>query len=107
MFRATLCSSSGGQLYEYNFWYNHSENTCEWSKITKITRIHRVCIAILYVNSDVLKTVHTQGHSIHTVPMINRKKCNISLEGITDLPLENLRKFCVTPPNKCEQPLCL
>jgi len=24
MFRATICSSSGGQLYEYNFWYNHS-----------------------------------------------------------------------------------
>jgi len=24
MFRATLCSSSGGQLYEYNFWYNHT-----------------------------------------------------------------------------------
>jgi len=24
MFRATLCSSSGGQLYEYNFWYNYS-----------------------------------------------------------------------------------
>ena len=24
MFRTTLCSSSGGQLYEYNFWYNHS-----------------------------------------------------------------------------------
>jgi hypothetical protein len=24
MFRATLCSFSGGQLYEYNFWYNHS-----------------------------------------------------------------------------------
>jgi hypothetical protein len=23
MFRATLYSSSGGQLYEYNFWYNH------------------------------------------------------------------------------------
>jgi len=23
MFRATLCSSSGGQLYEYNFWYNY------------------------------------------------------------------------------------
>jgi len=22
MFRATLCSSSGEQLYEYNFWYN-------------------------------------------------------------------------------------
>jgi len=24
MFRATMCSSSGGQLYEYNFWYNQS-----------------------------------------------------------------------------------
>jgi len=24
MFRATMCSSSGGQVYEYNFWYNHS-----------------------------------------------------------------------------------
>jgi hypothetical protein len=23
MFRATLCSSSGGHLYQYNFWYNH------------------------------------------------------------------------------------
>jgi len=24
MFRATMCSSSRGKLYEYNFWYNHS-----------------------------------------------------------------------------------
>jgi len=24
MFRGTLCSSSGGELYEYSFWYNHS-----------------------------------------------------------------------------------
>jgi hypothetical protein len=24
MFQATVCSSPGGQLYEYNFWYNHS-----------------------------------------------------------------------------------
>ena len=23
MFPATMFSSSGGQLYEYNFWYNH------------------------------------------------------------------------------------
>jgi len=23
MFRATMCSSSGGQLYEYNSWYNY------------------------------------------------------------------------------------
>jgi len=24
MFQATMCSSSGRQLYEYNFWYSHS-----------------------------------------------------------------------------------
>jgi len=24
MFQASMCSSSGGQLYEYNFRYNHS-----------------------------------------------------------------------------------
>jgi len=24
MFRAIMCSSSGGQLYWYNFWCNHS-----------------------------------------------------------------------------------
>jgi len=24
MFRATMCSSSGGKLHEYNIWYNHS-----------------------------------------------------------------------------------
>jgi len=24
MFRVTVCLFSGGQLYEYNFWYNHS-----------------------------------------------------------------------------------
>jgi hypothetical protein len=30
MFRATLCSSSGGQLYEYNFWYNHSVLVVSW-----------------------------------------------------------------------------
>jgi len=35
MFRATMCSSSGGQLYEYNFWYNHS-----------------VLVAVRYVGQD-------------------------------------------------------
>ena len=24
MFRVTMCSSSAGQFYEYNFWYNYS-----------------------------------------------------------------------------------
>ena len=55
MFRATVCSSSGGQLYEYNFWYNHSEN--EWSEITKVTRIHHVCDADMMYSSILVQTV--------------------------------------------------
>jgi len=30
MFQATMCSSSGGQLYEYNIWYNHSVLVAVW-----------------------------------------------------------------------------
>jgi len=30
MFRATMCSSSGGQLYEYDFWYNHFMLVAVW-----------------------------------------------------------------------------
>jgi len=30
MFRATMCSSSGGQLYEYSFWYNYSVLVAVW-----------------------------------------------------------------------------
>jgi hypothetical protein len=25
-----MCSSSGGQLYEHNFWYNHSLLVADW-----------------------------------------------------------------------------
>ena len=35
VFRALLCSSSGGQIMLYSIWYRHTE-TNEWSKITKI-----------------------------------------------------------------------
>jgi len=35
MFRARLCSSSGGQIVLYRIWYRHTE-TREWFKITKI-----------------------------------------------------------------------
>jgi len=30
MFQTTLCSSSEGQLYEYNIWYNHSVLVAVW-----------------------------------------------------------------------------
>jgi len=46
MFRATMCSYSGGQLYEYNFWYNYS-----------------VLVAVRYAGHD--GTLHTcipDGH---------------------------------------------
>ena len=35
MFRALLCSSSGGQIVLYKTWYRHTK-TSEWSKISKI-----------------------------------------------------------------------
>ena len=35
MFRALLCSSSGGQIVLYNVWYHHTERS-EWFNITKI-----------------------------------------------------------------------
>ena len=38
MFRALLCSSSGGQILLYSIWYCHTE-TSEWSKMTKIHSI--------------------------------------------------------------------
>jgi len=30
MFRANMCSSSGGQLYGYSFWYNQSVLVAVW-----------------------------------------------------------------------------
>ena len=42
MFRPPLCSSSGGQLYEYNFWYNHS-----------------VLVAVRYTGRDGTGYLHT------------------------------------------------
>ena len=35
-----MCSSSGGQLYEYNFWYNHS-----------------VLVAVQYAGQDILTCI--------------------------------------------------
>ena len=59
MFRATLYSSSGGQLYEYNFWYNHSvlvAKTCKEDSnkhiIEKIVRqvgyLPELCFILFY-----------------------------------------------------------
>jgi len=36
MFRATLCSSSGRQLYEYNIWYNHSVLVAIWTATNRV-----------------------------------------------------------------------
>jgi len=38
-----MCSSSGGKLYEYNFWYNHS-----------------VLVAVRYAGQDVPLVVFNQ-----------------------------------------------
>jgi hypothetical protein len=52
MFRATLCSSSGGQLYEYNFWYNHS-----------------VIVAVRYTAWPLSQSDYTRS-CIHTVVLL-------------------------------------
>jgi len=38
MFRATIYSSSGGQLYEYSFWYNHSVLVVVWYTRRSLTQ---------------------------------------------------------------------
>ena len=49
MFRALLCSSSGGQIVLYSIWYHHTE-TSEWSKITKIQlyKYEHMVVKIIY-----------------------------------------------------------
>ena len=49
MFRALLCSSSGGQIVLTNMWYHHTE-TSEWSKITKIQfyKYDHVVVKVIY-----------------------------------------------------------
>jgi len=52
VFRALLCSSSGGQIMLYSIWYRHTE-TNEWSKITKIQFYkyeHLVVIFMCYLS---------------------------------------------------------
>jgi len=52
MFRATLCSSLGGQLYEYNFWYNQP-----------------VLVAVRYAGRPLTQTDYTRS-GIHTTVLL-------------------------------------
>jgi len=45
MFRKTMCSSSGGKLNEYNFWYNHY-----------------VLVAVRYAGRDSILTCISDSH---------------------------------------------
>ena len=49
MFRALLCSSSGGQIVLYSIRYRHTE-TSEWSKITKIQfyKYQHIVVNVIY-----------------------------------------------------------
>jgi len=62
VFRATLCSSSGGQLYEYNFWYNHSvlvavRYTGRPLTLSDYTRFCINTIVLLSVSTKLLENV--------------------------------------------------
>jgi len=52
MFRATMCSSSGGKSYEYNFWYNHS-----------------VLVAVRYTGQPPTQSDYTRS-CIHTIVLL-------------------------------------
>ena len=49
MFRALLCSSSGGQIVLRSIWYRHTE-TSEWSKIAKIQfyKYEHIVVKVIY-----------------------------------------------------------
>ena len=49
MFRALLCSSSGGQTLSHSIWYRNTE-TSEWSKITKIQfyKYEQIVVKVTY-----------------------------------------------------------
>ena len=51
MFRALLCSSSGGKIVLYNIWYRHTE-TSEWSKITKIQFYKYEYIVVKFISKN-------------------------------------------------------
>jgi len=52
MFRVTMCSSSGGQMYEYNFWYNYS-----------------VSVAVRYTGRPLTHSDYTRS-CIHTIVLL-------------------------------------
>jgi len=52
MFRATMCSSSVGQLYEYNFWYNQC-----------------ALVAVRYTGRPLTHTDYTRS-CIHTIVLL-------------------------------------
>jgi len=52
MFRATVCSSSGGQLYEYNIWYNYC-----------------VLVAVQYTGRPLTQSNYTRSY-INTVVLL-------------------------------------
>jgi len=60
MFRATVCSSTGGQLYEYNFWYNHSVLVADGMQV----KMELTCIPDGHYQSD-----HTRS-CIHTTALL-------------------------------------
>jgi len=73
MFLATLCSSSGEQLYEYNFWYNHS-----------------VLVAVRYTGRPLTQTNYTRS-CINTFVLL--KMSTELLETCTGFKEEILHQF--------------
>jgi len=65
MFPATMCSSSGGLLYEYNFWYNHSVLVAVWYAGQNGTQFH-----LDLQNGRPLTQSDYNGSCIHTIILL-------------------------------------
>jgi len=86
----------------YNAVY-HTVNYIHWNvRPYRVSRFGRE-----NVSSDVLKTLHTPGHSKRNTHLTNTQNITFHLKVMQICPQENFRKFCLMPQNKFVQRLCL
>ena len=70
MFRATLCSSSGRQLYEYNIWYNHSVLVALWTATNRVIIPEAVLIHLSFWGWAQICSKHVDYSNRHIIEEI-------------------------------------
>jgi len=86
MFRARLCTSSGGQIALYSVWYHHTKIS-EWSKITKIQ---------FYTNEHlVVKIIHEFFGCDYCILLTISMLCHVEVTFIQLLNLLKMYYVCL------------